>query len=286
MATKKKTAIDEIMEKSGNVFHTRVVKFFREQKWTVLVSPYYSDNFTDKPREIDIITEKKFDVNDFISDWLGTINIRLFIECKYITGKTVFWFDDKDKNRATERIMTDTGMDHPNHNINIKELHYFIDVPVAKLFSSEKSRNEDNELISKAINQNLNALIYYRNRTGLIPEDSNRRTQVLRQVSYPIIVVNSFENFFRTSMIDETEKVEPITEPFQLEVNYAYIDKDRGGHNEYFLIDVVSIDKLQDFLLMLEKTDISAIKGKICWEERQKRSERQNREGFRDNSAR
>jgi len=271
MTTKKKTAIDKIMEKSGNSFHTRVVKLLREQKWTVLVSPYYSDNFTDKPREIDIVTERKFDVNNFIGNWLGTLNIRLFIECKYITGNTVFWFDNKDKDRATERIMTDTGMDHPDHNINIKKLHYFADVPVAKLFSSEKSRNEGNEWMNKAINQNLNALVYYRNRTNLIPEDPNSPSQVLRCVPYPVIVVNSFENFFRTNMADDTEKVEPIIEPFQLEVNYAYIDKDRNEHNEYFLIDVVSIDKLSDFLLMLEKTDIKAIKEKLVFEERQNR---------------
>jgi hypothetical protein len=285
--TKKKTAVEEIMERSGNGFHTRVVNLLREQKWTTLVSPYYSDNFTDKPREIDIIAERKFDVNDFISDWLGTLNIRLFVECKYITGDTVFWFDNKDIARATERIMADTGMDHPNHNINIQELHYFADVPVAKLFSSEKSRGEDNEIMNKAINQNLNALVYYRNRTDLIPNDPHFRNQVLRRVSYPIIVVNSYEHFFRTSMADGTGKVEPITEPFQLEVNYAYVDKERTGRNEYFLIDVVSFDKLPEFLAMLEKTDIKAVIGKLCWEERQKKADRQNRErGAGNNSAR
>ena len=284
---KKKTAVEEIMEKSGNGFHTRVVNLLREQKWTTLVSPYYSDNFTDKPREIDIIAERKFDVNDFISDWLGTLNIRLFVECKFVTGDTVFWFDNKDVARATERIMADTGMEHPNHNINIQELHYFSDVPVAKLFSSEKSRGEDNELMNKAINQNLNALVYYRNRTDLIPNDPHFRNQVLRRVSYPIIVVNSYEHFFRTSMADSTGKVEPITEPFQLEVNYAYVDKERTGRNEYFLIDVVSFDKLPEFLAMMEKTDIKAVIGKLCWEERQKKADRQNRErGAGNNSAR
>jgi hypothetical protein len=282
---KKKTVVEEIMEKSGNGFHVRVVNLLRKEKWTVLVSPYYSDNFTDKPREIDIIAERKFDVNSF-TDWLGTLNIRLFIECKYVNGDTVFWFDDKDKTRATERIMTDTGMEHPSHNINIKELHYFADVLVAKLFSSKKSRGEDNELVNKAINQNLNSMIYYRNRDDLMPKDPHTRNQVLRRVSYPIIVVNSFEHFFRTSMDDDTGKVEPITEPFQLEVNYAYVDKERSGRNEYFLIDVVSIDKLPEFLAMLEKTDVKAITGKIGWEERQKRTERQSRETGGNNSAR
>lgn len=282
MTKKKKTAVDEIMEKSGNGFHSRVVKLLREQEWTVLVSPYYSDNFTDKPREIDVVAERKFDVKDF-SEWQGTLNARLFIECKYITGDTVFWFDNKDKERAIERIMTDTGMEHPYNNVTIQEHHHFTDVSVAKLFSSEKSRSEDNELMNKAINQNLNALVYYRKRADLFPEDQDTRNQVLWRVSYPIIVVNSFENLFRTNMSDSTGSVEPITEPFQLEVNYAYIDKDRNGHNEYFLIDVVSIDALPEFLSMLEKKDITAIKGKLSWDERTKRIERQNHGGVRHN---
>lgn len=286
MAKKKKTTIEEIMEKSGNGFHSRVVKLLRDEKWTVLVSPYYSDNFTDKPREIDIIAERKFNVNDFISDWLGTLDVRLFIECKYINSDTVFWFDKKDKNCAIERIMADTGMDHPHHNLNIQEHHYFTDTDVAKLFSSEKSRNEDSELINKAINQNLNALIYYRNRNDLIPENPNRVNRTLRRVSYPLIVVNSLKRFFYTSMNDDTGKAEQIEEPFQLEVNYAYVDKNRTGCNEYFLIDVVSIDKLAEFLVMLEKSDIKAVIGKICWDEQQNRANQQSRRGFGNNSAR
>lgn len=270
----KKTAVEEIVEKSGNTFHSRVVRLLREQKWTVLVSPYYSDNFTDKPREIDIIAERKFDVKDFIDEWRGTLNIRLFVECKYITSDTVFWFDEKDKERAKERIMADTGMEHHNHNI--RELHYFTDMPVAKLFSSEKARGEDGEVMNKAINQNLNALVYYRNKGNLIPEKPYEQSRILWRISYPLIVVNSFEHFFRTSMADDTEKVEPITEPFQLEVNYAYVDKERSGRNEYFLIDVVSIDKLPEFLTMLEKTDIKAVREKIGWERRQGKKQSQN----------
>jgi hypothetical protein len=266
MAKKEKTVVDEIMEKSGNGFHSRVVKLLRDEKWTALVSPYYSDNFTDKPREIDVIAEKKFDVHSFMSQWLGTVNVQLFVECKYITGQTVFWFDAKDQVRATERIMTDTGLGHPNENISIQQHHYYANVPVAKLFASEKSRNEDNEIVSKAINQNLNALVYYRNRGDLIPSKFNRRNEVLRRVSYPLIVVNSFDKFFKTNMSDDTGAVEQITEPFQLEVNYAYMDENKNGRNEYFLVDVVSVDTLASFLSELQKSDIKTVAEHISWE--------------------
>src|SRR3990167_4184803 len=100
----------EIVERSGNRLHTQVVNLLRQEGWSVLVSPHYSDNFTEKPREIDIIAEKKFDVREFALGWLGTLDVRLFVECKYLNGKTVFWFDVKDKASAGERINNVTGM--------------------------------------------------------------------------------------------------------------------------------------------------------------------------------
>src|SRR5438045_321384 len=135
MAAKKKSAAQEIIERSGNSFHSRVVNKLRDLEWGVLVSPHYNDNFTDKPREIDIIAEKKFDVNEFMNDWLGTLNVRLFIECKYITGDTVFWFEAKDMERATQRIVRDTGMEDPRRNTEITKHHYYTNVPVAKLWA-------------------------------------------------------------------------------------------------------------------------------------------------------
>jgi len=88
-------------------------------------------------------------------------------------------------------------------------------------------------------------------------------------------------------MDDGTEKVEQITEPFQLEINYAYVDKDRVGRNEYFLIDVVSIDMLEKFLLMLENKNISVIKQVLAEDEGQKRRNReQNIKSMNINPAR
>ena len=274
-----KINVEEIIKKSGNSFHSRVVNKLRDEGWSVLVSPHYSDNFTDKPREIDIIAEKKFDVSDFIYDWLGTLNIRLVIECKYINNDIVFWFEGKNISRAVERIMRDTGMENPSRNIGIQKHHYYADTPVAKLSTSNKGSNEDNEVISKAINQVLNATIYYRNHSNLkiVETKDGYIDRVIKRVPYPLIVVNSFDNFHSTSMSGDG-KAKPITVPFALEVNYAYTDKDRNSFNEYFLIDVVSFDKLSDFLTeKIEKMDVSTILEKIIWDKRMETSRQQNR---------
>src|SRR3989344_7864783 len=194
----------EIVEISGNRLHTQVVNLLRQEGWSVLVSPHYSDNFTEKPREIDIIAEKKFDVREIFNDWLGTLNVRLFVECKYLKGKSVFWFDAKDKERAAERIKKDTGMEHPNYDIS--KMHHAENTPVAKLFATDKS--DEGDVWSRAINQNLNAFVYYRGRTDLIPPRDRRAQRPLLYVSYPLIICNSFDNLYRTDMADEKEKHE------------------------------------------------------------------------------
>jgi hypothetical protein len=271
-----KTAAQEIIERSGNSFHSRVVNLLRDQGWGVMVSPHYNDNFTDKPREIDIIAEKKFNVTEFFNEWLGTLNVRLFIECKYVPSDTVFWFEQKDKERALQLITRSSGMEAPHRDSNTQKHHYYTDTPIAKLYASNTGRSEDNEAMNRATNQVLNAAVYYRNRGDLqlTTTEKGYIDRVLRRVSYPLIVVNSFEHFYATAMKGGGE-VEPIIEPFQLEVNYAYTDKERNGHNEYFLIDVVSFDKLTEFLVSsIEKADAVAISEKIKWDKRV--SERQS----------
>ena len=50
--------IKTIVEESGNSFHCKVARYLKEKEWTILVSPYYMDSATDKPREIDIVAQK------------------------------------------------------------------------------------------------------------------------------------------------------------------------------------------------------------------------------------
>ena len=71
-------------------------------------------------------------------------------------------------------------------------------------------------------------------------------------------------------MEDVEKEVISITEPFKLEVNYAYIDKEKNAKNEYFLIDVLSIDNLDDFFSSIEENEIKEIRGKLDWDEWQK----------------
>jgi hypothetical protein len=248
----------EILGQSGHTFHSRVVKLLRQLGWSVLVSPYYSDNFTDKPREIDIIAEKAFRYENHMRGVFGEVVVRIFIECKYVTSTTVFWFDDKDAERAADRVGRDTGCpDQFIAHYFQRKHHHLSSRHAAKLFSSSPARGDDNEAIARAINQNLNALIYYRHRANVVhPRRDN--AGMFGRMSFPIIVVDSFKHFHRTEMGDSST-VAPIVEPFQLEVNYAYREGEGNGRSEYFLIDVVSLDQLGAFLASLEATDVDAM---------------------------
>jgi hypothetical protein len=177
----------------------------------------------------------------------------------------VLWCDKKDKNRAIRRIIQDTPLKHPNENGLIEQHHYLINTNVAKLFSSKPDKPSDVELIYKAINQSLNAMVYYKHAPSILPDNQNEAGQILRMINYPIILFNNFDLIYK---VDDTTKngYSKIDGSFQLEVNYAYLDKNKNSQSEYFLIDVIEFNKLDEFLKTLEETDIKIIKQAIAWE--------------------
>jgi len=242
--------VKAIIDNSGNTFHCKVLRYLHEREWGVLVSPYYNDNISGKPREIDLIAEKAFNKMDGGGSILGTVNVKLFIECKYIPQKTVFWFHNKDKQKAEDLVIQKTPL--KRNNSYTKRHHYLEgEDSVAKLFTDERKKSVENEVFYKALSQSLNAMVYYRDKGSIIRSPHPRRGEVLEIVNYPIIVCNSFNNLYRVEIDTDAEPTN-ITENFQLEVNYAYTTLDGGNNNEYFLIDIVSFDLLESFLEKIE----------------------------------
>lgn len=249
--------IDEvktIIEKSGNTFHCKVLKYLQDNGWTVLMSPYYNDNVSSKPREIDLIAEKAFTVNDRERKFRGTINVKLFMECKYISQKTVFWFHEKDRQNAADLVTRTTPLKIDNTNTNN---HHYIDNidHVAKLFADEGQKSTDDEIFYKALNQSLNSMVYFRNKESIIflKDEVNMvgtaisTPKILYTVNYPVIVCNSFDNLYRVEIDTNAEPLN-IAENFQLEVNYAFMTSNGINKNEYFLIDILSFDLFESFL--------------------------------------
>jgi hypothetical protein len=256
---KKMTTIEEItslVNESGNNFHCKVTNYLKSKHWHTLISPYYMDGSTNKAREIDIIAEKMWSYEDTFEGVYGSMHIKLFIECKYIPQPNVFWFGSKDKVAAEKWLVTNTPF--TERNIFTEKHHYLAECnKVAKLFSSKNSPKEENEPIYKALNQSLNAMVNLRHRGSILPDKMIRNTRELATFELPVILCNNFEKFYRVE-IDSEVTPDVIDENFQLEVNYAYIDLNKKNVNDYFLIDIVSFDKLDAFLDSLDN-DIAAI---------------------------
>jgi hypothetical protein len=252
----KKTDIEEVKDiiaNSGNNFHCTVLDFLKDKGWTVLISPYYNDNVSDKPREIDLIAEKAFRIKGMFGEPKGTVNIKLFIECKYISQKVVFWFHDKDIVKAKGLVIETTSL--PKDNIYTKKHHYLSNNDnVAKLFADNKRQKAENEIFYKALNQSLNAMVYYRDSESIIPTNASN---IRETVNFPVIICNNFNNLYRVD-IGSSDDPAMISDNFQLEVNYAYLDSSREHIDEYFLIDILNYNKLEAFLEKLQQ-DVNVI---------------------------
>ena len=99
----------------------------------------------------------------------------------------------------------------------------------------------------KALNQSLNAMIYYRNKESIIKLPPGRDGYVLQTVNYPIIICNSFKKLYKVQIGSDVDPAN-ISDNFQLEINYAYMTSDGNNRNEYFLIDIINFDSIDSFL--------------------------------------
>jgi len=248
---------EELLVASGNSLHYRVVNALRARGWDVLVSPFYRDGFSDKPREIDIVAQKLYPFAVDNVAGAGQVVVRLFIECKYVNTKTIFWFDEKDKVRAASFLAKYGSVkDYPG----LARLHYHTTDEVAKLFNTENDRARE-DWVFGAINQSLNSLIANRSAIHMFGYQVKFRDLF----NYPLVVVNSFESI---RSVDQKSPgvINEIKDPFLVEINYVTPDVSGKDSNEYFLIDFLSEQNLDDFLNAFESEDVAALKGKRFWE--------------------
>jgi len=242
-----------LIAQSGNGHQCRVAQFFRDRKWAVLMSPYYIDAATDKPRELDLIVENSYSVPLMYGGPPVSVRVRLFIECKYIAQGAAFWFDSMDMPKAHSWIESHTPF-RLNHNA-IQQQHYLAQGKVAaKLFASQQQKGEESDPIFRAVNQCLNGYIYNGDRPSLLPLHNREETFPLL---YPVIVCSSFSNFFRTNVQDAAEP-HVIADNFLLELDYAYLHARTGQRQrDFFLIDMVEFNQLETFVTQLE-TEVQA----------------------------
>lgn len=235
-----------IIASSGNSFHSRVATWFRKHGWNTLISPYYMDQSQNKAREIDLVVEKAIPISGRFGDQrLGEVIVRLYVECKYITANSVFWFTKKDMSAAKNLVCRSGSFRADNTYTN--EHHYLSTSPnVAKVFATEAKSSEQDPFY-KALNQVLSAYVSMYARPPIdtnLREGRGRALQV--RLNYPVVVCSGFNRLFRTDFFSDTEP-SGIEENFQLEVTYAYIDKSGNEHSDFLLVDFVDLNLIDDF---------------------------------------
>ncbi len=235
--------IKELIERSGNNFHAKVSRWLVSEGWYVVVSPYYMDQTQAKAREIDLIAEKPWPVYDSFSQPVSNIAVRLFIECKFISSNAVFWFADKDTKAAKELVCSIWPF---RDNNTYTDKHHYLSQSsrVAKLFTSSRTKAPENDPFYKALNQALNGMVSLRGQAISMPKSTKNPKAILE---FPVVVCNSFSSIYAANFDNEEEPV-PITDNFQLEVRYAYIDRYQNQCDDYFLLDFVEFDKLNKFM--------------------------------------
>lgn len=241
----------KLVESSGNSFQCKVANYFRERDWAVLLSPYYVDASSDKPRESDLIVEKLFPVTMYFAGAEAkSVRLRLFVECKYVADGAVFWTDRMDDEQASQLIQSLTPL-RRDHSY-FREHHYFRGGgQVTKLFASSQSKREDGDPIYRALNQCLHGYIHNRSRDSMVSTLPNEQ---IKLVDYPVIICSDFQKFYATTIASPAPDPVAVSDNFLVELNYAYLIRTKSNAQlEYFLVDMVDFSKLDAFLQCLQK---------------------------------
>lgn len=243
--------ITELIQSSGNNFHAKVARWFVDNGWHVVVSPYYMDQTQNKAREIDLIVEKFWPIKDWYGHPAGNIAIRLFVECKFVASHSVFWFADKNRDSASELVCAN-GLFRPDNTSTNKHHYLSLSPRVAKLFASSNNKAAENEPFYKALNQVLNAMVSMRDQPVSISSSKSNGTYQKALIEFPVVVCSSFDKVFSVDFNSESEP-QPVQDNFQLEVRYAYLDRHEKQRDDYFLLDFVSYDKLDTFAAAIDE---------------------------------
>lgn len=110
MANHKSNIFLEAWEKSWVALEVRVAKLLREMWWNVEVNQFYLDPYTETPREIDLIAERSHVISKSRNHFGGVteekIQMRLFIECKYIKDIILLFTKDRDEEKTMKAFMS------------------------------------------------------------------------------------------------------------------------------------------------------------------------------------
>lgn len=241
---------EKIRKKSGHNFHLKIANEFRRWGWEVEISPYYNDELTNKPREVDLVVSKKISVVNevFGNALMKEYYVNLFIECKHLEKNVVFW-SNQSKEDVREKTFRDCFFNFneiESHIDQIKNFHRYFNNGkklAAKLYETSQTQPGTNQdIIFSAVTQSIKSLIFFKDyyhRTGLY---------------YPVVVYEpSGKVAIYSTENDDYFNIDEANDFFPVEINYSYRNTGKAPRNENFFIDFVSKNALLMFKMAIDK---------------------------------
>lgn len=241
--------LQKAIRASGNNLHLKVINLL-EKNWQVEVSPYYVDDITDKPREIDIIASRTIFLTGF--PWKktsGDFKVFLYIECKHFKNDIAFWvFKNKEPGNL---LKTFSISDHSKPTASGGINHYFTD-KVCKLSTSV---NEDKDILDALLGP-IKALI------------DHRENDKPKGVFYPISVYEGIRGIYLINNSDDLNNLKNLNPVKNAIAELTYSYKGRRNNNYYqqkekFAVDIVGLDYLEKLLKAIEK-EVEFIRRSEC----------------------
>ena len=255
-----------IQEKSGNNLHLENVDFLKKLDWSVDISPYYCDDFTDKPREIDIIATRKIQILE--GAWEENknfwFNVVLFIECKNFTNNLNFRIFNNDQKLSKEILCNQSlnlylgAMIKETEN-QLKNHHYLITPMIAKLYDYPKKDKNGKDNVFDAMTQSLKSYIFFKDK---------KAEGVKGGIYYPMVIYDKIDGIYSMSKNNREDKYldslkKSKNNIFHLKYSYPktdFISSRTKNLTEDFYIDFIHKDELGNFLTNIEKNEIEKIK--------------------------
>lgn len=241
--------MEKFLKNSSNKLHFRIKSEIENLGWSVSISPYFYDDTTEKPREIDIVAYKKFPINDVYENQkrISDIHTFLFIECKWFPNNIYFWVENYKKEEVRASILID-GLDKEKifkESNLLNEHHYFVDKKNAKLW--DVSGDHQNKLIFDAITKSVKTLIF---------EQEYKKDYDKKYVFYyPVVVYGGLNNFYLIENENQIIKEETFNavEDLIFYLNYSYKRKDGSFKPQGFCVDIINEKNIQKFIKKVER---------------------------------
>ncbi|MDD2730548.1 MAG: hypothetical protein PHW33_00270 [Candidatus Portnoybacteria bacterium] len=245
--------LKEKIKNSGNNLHLDVAYWLEEEGWDVNLSPYYCDDITKKPREIDIIA-KKTNLMVYDGDEKHKFDTCLFIECKNFKESFAFRIEENTLEKGESVLLSQ------NHNIfsdsdksvlsrtNLPNvLHCFTEKRIARLWDSVSQEKD----IFDAVTQPIKALNFF------------RKEFTRKSIFYPVVICRGITGFYNVEEVNPQEKEEYLDKLSEIPqitfgLNYASPGKISAGTElspkaRDFYIDFILEKNLINYLLDLKK---------------------------------